>query len=57
MVNPDGGTGYGGPGGVPLKPLSSPRSSQPHTGGSAIGQQDKGPGAGAPAADPNTLYQ
>ena len=49
--------GFGGTGSLPLKPLSSPRSSQQHNGGIAIGQQDKVQGVGAAASDPNTLYQ
>lgn len=49
--------GFGGTGSLPLKPLSSPRSSQQHTGGIALGQQDKVQGVGAAASDPNALYQ
>lgn len=49
--------GFGGTGSLPLKPLSSPRSSQQHNGGIVLGQQDKALGVGAAASDPNALYQ
>lgn len=49
--------GFAGPGSLPHKPLSSPRTSQQHNGGIVISQQDKGQGAGAASSDPNALYQ
>ena len=64
MVSADGDqsrtahqSGFGGTGSLPLKPLSSPRTSQQHNGGIILGQQDKGQGGGNPSSDPNALYQ